>query len=126
MVRLGIILIALLLSCPALADSQVSGRYVAGRDNTVVLYIRVQHPAPAAFIVMQKMDPGLSLVSATPPPIGGSPGKSALKWLFKRPRPGQFVVNMQFGQPVSLRQIEGSISYRHPGTGSIMLSRIGE
>lgn len=92
----------------------------------VSLHITVYRPAPAAFIVIQKMAPGLSLVSATPPPIGGGQGQSAVKWLFKRPRPGQIVVQMQFHQRIELSQLEGSISYRHPDNGSIVLSRIGK
>lgn len=125
MVRLVIILSTLLLVVsPAWAEALVQGRYVAGGDTTVLLHITVQRPAPVAFIVMQKMAPGLSLLEATPPPVGGPQGRTTVKWLFKRPSPGQFVVNMQFGQPVAPGQLEGSISYRHPGNGSFVLSRI--
>ncbi|MGD9946861.1 MAG: hypothetical protein AB7U29_00110 [Desulfobulbus sp.] len=127
MVRRGIVLIALLLvAAPALAESLVQGRYVAEQENSVSLQITVQHPAPAAFIIIQKMARGLSLVTATPPPVGGRQDGTAVKWFFKRPRSGQFVVNMQFAQPVTLNQLEGSISYRHPETGSLVLSRIRE
>nr|WP_321465589.1 hypothetical protein [uncultured Desulfobulbus sp.] len=125
MVRLAIILITLsLFASPALADSQVRGRYVAGLENGVSLLIEVQRPAPAAFIVMQKMPRGLSLVAATPPPVGGNYGNAAVKWLFKRPRPGQMEVQMQFAGPVRPSQLEGSISYRHPENGSLVLTRI--
>lgn len=127
MIRLALILGSLMLTAlPALAGSEVIGRYVPGQDNTVSLHITVQRPAPAAFIVLQKMDRGLSLIAASPPPMGGNEGGSAVKWLFKRPRPGQFVVNMQFAQPVLLNQLEGTIRYRHPEDGSLVLSRIGK
>ena len=126
MVRLVLILITFFLPANlAQADSQVRGRYIAGQENRVSLHISVHQPVPAAFIVIQKMAPGVSLIAATPPPIGRQ-GDSAVKWLFKRPRPGQLVVNMQFAQPVALNQLEGSISYRHPENGSLVLSSIGE
>jgi len=125
MVRLAIILMTVcLLACPTLADSQVRGRYVAGLDNGVSLLIEVQRPAPAAFIVMQKMPRGLSLVAATPPPVGGNYRNSSVKWLFKRPRPGQLEVHMQFSGPIPPKQLEGSISYRHPENGSLVFTRI--
>ncbi|MDD2466967.1 MAG: hypothetical protein PHI97_23475 [Desulfobulbus sp.] len=126
MVRFVLLLSFLLTASPTLAASQVAGRYIPGQDNTIALHITVQRPAPAAFIVLQKMGPGLSLVAATPPPVGEHRGGSAVKWLFKRPRPGQLVVKMQFDQPVAPSQLEGSISYRQPENGSMVLSRIGE
>lgn len=127
MIRLVLIVGSLILTAlPAVGGSEVIGRYVPGQDNTVVLQITVQRPAPAAFIVLQTMDSGLSLIAASPPPMGGNPGGSSVKWLFKRPRPGQLVVNMQFAQPVELNQLEGTIRYRHPQDGSLVFSRIGK
>ncbi len=127
MVRLVLILTALLLAVsPALAEPLVQGRYFAGQGNAIVLHITVQRPAPLAFIVMQKMAPGLSLIGATPSPVGGPQGGQTVKWLFKRPNPGPLMVNMQFGQSVAPGQLKGSISYRHPVNGSLVLSRIAD
>ena len=108
---------------PALA-ANVSGRYLDGGTSDIRLQLTVGRPAPTAFIVIQKIPRGTELLSATPPPASGA--GPVVKWLFKRPRPGSFLVRMQFSGPLSVRQMEGTISYRHPGNGTPVLTRIGE
>jgi hypothetical protein len=104
--------------------ANVSGRYLDSGSSDIRLQLTVERPAPAAFIVIQKIPRGTQLLAAAPPPSSGA--GPVIKWLFKRPRPGSFLVRMQFSQPVSVHQMEGTISYRHPGNGSPVLTRIGE
>lgn len=122
--RFLFILLILVLSGRPAAAANVSGRYLDRGGNEIHLQLLVERPAPAAFIVIQKMPRGTQLLSATPPPSNDS--GPVVKWLFKRPRPGSYLVRMHFSTPLSVHQIEGTISYRHPENGSPVLTRIQE
>lgn len=120
--RFLFILLVLTFAPLPVAAANISGRYLDRGSNEIHLQLTVKPPAPAAFIVIQKIPRGTRLISSSPPPSNGA--GPIIKWLFKRPRPGSYLVRMQFSDPISVHQIEGTISYRHPGNGSPVLTRI--
>nr|WP_320010706.1 hypothetical protein [uncultured Desulfobulbus sp.] len=119
MVRLMIAFFTFLLfAAPCLADGQVEGQYIYGPGATVSLQISVPRPAPAALILRQQVTGGAHLVAVRPAPVGEDLSGSALKWLFKRPRPGNFSIQMQFAAPVSPGILQGTLYYRDRATGN--------
>ena len=122
------ILLALIFGGMAAAESGVVGRYLAGGGSDVQMLLTIQKPAPAAFIVLQQIPPGVKMTSASPAPSLASRSAfsagSTVKWLVKRPRPGSLILSMQLSRQVAEEQLQGEISYRHPENGSLVVRKI--
>lgn len=125
--RIVQLLFSLLLAAgTASAETSVTGRYLAGGGSDVRILLTIQAPPPKAFIVLQKIPPGVTMTAASPAPSGFQQDGTTVKWLFKRPRPGSILLSMQLSRQVPEHQLEGEISYRHPGSGSLVVRTISK
>ncbi len=106
------------------AETNVVGRYLAGEGNDVRMLLTIQAPPPAAFIVLQHIPPGVRMTAASPPPSGFQQEGEAVKWFFKRPRPGTLMLSVQLSQPVPESRLVGEIRYRHPRNGTLVIRKI--
>jgi hypothetical protein len=122
--RFLFLFLALALCTGKIAAAEVSGRYLDNGSTDIRLLLTIQPPAPAAFIVTHRVPGGTQLLAAAPAPV--SEAGPVVKWLFKRPRPGSILVRMHFSQPVAASRLQGTISYRHPENGAVVLTRIKE
>ncbi|MBM9538083.1 hypothetical protein [Desulfobulbus alkaliphilus] len=106
------------------AQTDVSGRYLAGGGHDVRIQLTIQTPPPAAFIVLQHIPPGVTIVDVSPRPSGFQPGAGTVKWFFRRPAPGTMTLLLRFSHPVALNRLAGEISYRHPGSEALITRSI--
>lgn len=120
----GQLLVFLAVTGTAWAQADVTGRYLAGSDNDVRIQLTIQSPPPAAFIVLQHIPPGVTIVDVSPRPAGFQQGGGTVKWLFKRPGPGVMTLLLRFSQPVALNRLAGEVSYRHPGSDALITTKI--
>ena len=118
------VLICLGLVCPALAETDVTGRYLAGGGSDVQILLTIQEPPPAAFIVQQQIPQGVKMTAADPAPSGLQQEGGVIKWLFKRPQPGSVILTLQLSKQVMESQLAGEISYRHPRSGALITRKI--
>lgn len=118
------LLVFLAVAGMAWAQTEVTGRYLAGNGNDVRIQLSIQSPPPAAFIVLQHIPPGVTVVDVSPRPSGFQQGGGTVKWFFKRPGPGTMTLLLRFSQPVALNRLAGEVSYRHPGSDALITRSI--
>lgn len=114
----------LILSLTGWAQADVSGYYQTGGGQDVTIHITVGQSPPMAFIVIQQLPKGVSVLSASPQPSGFKRGGSQVKWLFKHAQPGKMTLSLQLSKPVARNRLQGEIRYRHPGSGAMMSKKI--
>ena len=119
-----ILLLGLGLTPSAMADTDVTGRYLAGGGSDVQILLTIQEPPPAAFIVQQQIPQGVKMTAADPAPSGLQQEGGVIKWLFKRPQPGSVILTLQLSKQVMESQLAGEISYRHPRSGTLIIRKI--
>ena len=119
-----IMLICLGLTPPAMAETGVAGRYLAGGGSDVQILLTIQDPPPAAFIVQQQIPAGVRMTAAEPAPAGLQQEGGVIKWLFKHPQPGSVILTLQLSKQVVENQLAGEISYRHPRSGTLVTQKI--
>lgn len=107
------------------AETNVVGRYLAGGGGDVQMLLTIQAPPPAAFIILQHIPPGVRVTAASPTPSGlQQEGGGAVKWFFKRPRPGTLMLSIQLSPQVPESRLVGEIRYRHPRNGTLVIRKI--
>ena len=119
-----ILLLGLGLTPSAMAETDVTGRYLAGGGSDVQILLTIQDPPPAAFIVQQQIPQGVKMTAADPAPSGLQQEGGVIKWLFKRPQPGSVILTLQLSKQVMESQLAGEISYRHPRSGALIIRKI--
>ena len=114
----------LLVATHAFAETEVTGRYLAGGGSDVQILLTIQSPPPAAFIVLQQIPSDVKVLSATPAPAGLQQEGGTIKWLFKRPQPGSIILTLQLSKQVPDNLLMGEVSYSHPRSRAIIKHKI--
>ncbi len=117
-------LFLLFIPATVFGNPVVSGRYVSGGGKRIAIHIQIASPAPAAFIVLQHLPPGVKVLRANPKPAGINHRTGTVKWLFKKSRPGGYSLSLQLSKPVNPGTAHGEIRFRHPGSGKMISKAI--
>ncbi len=118
----GCIFCLIMLMPPAIVNAagMVSGRYGSAGGRNIVIVVEVSKPPPAAYIVLQRIPPRITVSRADPAPAGFIAKTGTLKWFIKNPRPGERTFTLNLSAAVPARALSGEIRYRDPVTGRMV------
>jgi hypothetical protein len=102
----------------------VTCRYLKASGNVIKLQINVSTPPPATIIVIQKIPAGSTIKKSTPEIKKLNNKKRIAKWLFRKIKPGSFIIEMVLDHPVQPEQLTGQIRYKNPETGMTITMEI--
>ncbi|OQX09592.1 MAG: hypothetical protein BWK76_21965 [Desulfobulbaceae bacterium A2] len=123
----ALVLLAVLELCRAVtaAAAPPSAHYLPAGPRELRIRVEVDRPAPSALIIMQHLPPGAELIAADPAPAGFDPRHALVRWFFRQPRPGAFVLTIKLSEPVPPGGLPGDIRFRHPAGGETVIVPIG-
>ncbi len=120
--RSAILLAALVFtSIGASIDATAQTSSVSARmkriGQEISLKLVIKAPAPPALILYLTMPESYKIIDSSPKADSYEPKKGMAKWLIRRPRPGQHILRVRFGNRIDLHELTGKIRYKDPETG---------
>lgn len=109
-----VVLIAGILIWPLAADAEnlVSGHYLKGAGQEIIIELKISTPAPPLVIVVQHLPKGVNVVAAEPELKKYMPNKGVAKWLLPKVATGQTTISLQLDRPIERGELNGEIRFR--------------
>jgi hypothetical protein len=123
-ISLALLFVIGLLLSTAHAHDPISGHYTSVDGSRAELVIQIGSPAPSSLIIQQFFPPQNTLRKASPAPGKLQRGQGVAKWFFKNPRPGTFVIRLDFQNRISPQSLRAIIRCKQPNTGRFIEKQI--
>jgi hypothetical protein len=117
-------LFALGILLPALshaASVPVAARYLQAEGTRLTVEINPGSSPPSSLILVQRLPPGVQLLSSSPAANNVNTGKGEVKWLLHSIPPGSMLVEMTLDRAVAGDEVSAEIRFKPPEGGEMII-----
>lgn len=109
-----------MLPATALAREMVSGRYLSGSGEKIVLELDIASPPPGSLIIHQYLPAGVEISRAEPPVKKYNSTTGTAKWFFKKVKAGKMRVVMELDRSLGQGAVRAELRCRDQQTGEMV------
>jgi len=117
----GMLFPAMLQAAPG-----ISARYVQSHGTRLVIEINSGANPPASAILIQRLPPGVRILSSQPGPKHYSEDGNSAKWLFRNLQPGISTVSITLDRPVTANEISAEVRFKPQQDGKMATIQVGK
>lgn len=117
---------ALFPSVNQAAPASLTARYRQAEGTGLTVEINIGSPPPSSLILVQRLPPGIRLLSASPAANNVNTEKGEVKWLLHSIPPGSLLVEMTLDRAVAADEISAEIRYKPPEGGEMITQPVAK